>query len=614
MDPSGRNVTKIMNMLKNFISALLLAVSLFQLDLAAQSDERMRAILYLTGTDSEEELDEQEVERFAVLASHPLEINLASRSRMASSGLMSQYQVASLIDYRSRNGDVLSVSELAAVEGFGDEYAEALKPFISFVSNALPGQIEYGGKRLANEVLARSAVKGDAFNYGAKYRMNYSGTFEFASAARTKYSDKEQFPPSAWSMNMTYYGRRRLGKVIVGDFNARFGQGLTLWSGMSMSGLSTSSSFSRRPSGLSPSWSWSGIGSHRGVAADFTAGRLILSTFVSFPGLRPWCESGKPAEISLMAGANITRYSRYGQLSLTGYGLTGPMNMPMKPKGGKLSGDFRYSWRGVDYFGELAWDFAGKCPGALLGAVFPLGGDWKLSSVVHSYSADFNSDYTGGVRGWTKTSDEHGAAVGMEKSGAFLTADFAVKDGERSRRQVRVLFRLPLQLTNNAVLSVRVTERYRPYEEVLKYRTGARCDLDWSSSGLSARYGPSDRPAWKVRGRIEGLLCRSLSGLSYLEGGRKTDKFSAYVRGTIFIVDNWDDRIYSYERDAPGNFTVPAYYGRGWSLSAVSGCKFRFGRGAALKLYFRASTIVYSFMKEQKPSASEAKIQAVMTF
>ena len=603
-----------MNMLKNFISALLLAVSLFQLDLAAQSDERMRAILYLTGTDSEEELDEQEVERFAALASRPLEINLASRSRMLSSGLMNQYQVASLMDYRSRNGDVLSVSELAAVDGFGDEYADALRTFVSFVSTVLPGQTPLRGNRLTHEVLARSAAKGEAINYGGKYRMNYGGTFEFSSAVRTKYSDKELFPPSAWSMNMTYYGKMRLGKVIIGDFNARFGQGLTLWSGMSMSGLSTSSSFSRRPSGLSPSWSWSGIGSHRGVAADFTSGRMVFSTFVSFPGLRSWCESGKPAEISLMAGANATRYSRYGQFSLTGYCLTGPMNMSVKPQTGKLSGDFRYSWRGVDYFGEVAWDFAGKSPGTVLGAVFPLGGEWRLSSAVHSYSSDFGPDYTGGIRGWTKTSDEHGVAIGLERAVAFLTADLAVKDRDRSQRQVRVLFKLPLQLTETSVLSVRIMERFRPYDEILKYRTGARCDLDWSSSGLSARYGPSDKPAWKVRGRIEGLLCRSLAGLTYLEGGRKTDRFSAYLRGTIFIVDNWDDRIYSYERDAPGNFTVPAYYGRGWSLSAVSGCKFRFGRGTALKLHFRASTIVYSFMKEQKPSASEAKIQAVMTF
>lgn len=603
-----------MNILKNFTAALLLAVPLFQADLTAQSDNLMKAILYLSGADSEEELDGQEVERFAMLASRPLEINLASRSRMVSSGLMSQYQVASLMDYRSRDGDVLSVSELAAVDGFGEEYANALKPFISFASKALPGQTESGSKRLTHEALARSAVKGEAFNYGAKYRMNYGETFEFSSAARTKYSDKDQFPPSAWSMNMTYYGKRRLGKVIIGDFNARFGQGLTLWSGMSMSGLSTSSSFSRRPSGLSPSWSWSGIGSHRGVAADLTAGRMVFSTFVSLPGLRSWCESGKPAEISLMTGANVTRYSRNGQFSITGYCLTGPMNMSAEPQGGKLSGDFRYSWRGVDYFGELAWDFAGESPGAVLGVVFPLGGDWKLSSAVHSYSSDFCSDYSGGMRSWTKTSDEHGVAIGLEKSGAFLTADLAVKDGDRSKRQVRVLFKLPLQLTGTSVLSIRITERFRPYEEILKYRTGARCDLDWSSSGLSARYGPADKPAWKIRGRIEGLLCRSLAGLTYLEGGRKTDRFSAYLRGTIFIADNWDDRIYSYERDAPGNFTVPAYYGRGWSLSAVAGCKFRFGEGKALKLYFRASAVAYSFMKEPKPSVTEAKIQAVMAF
>ncbi len=602
-----------MNALKNFTAALL-ALALLPMNMTAQSDERMRAVLYLTGADSEEELDEQEVERFAVLASRPLEINLASISRIVSSGLMSRYQAASLMDYRSRNGDVLSVAELATVDGFGEEYANALSPFISFASKTLPGQTESGAGRLSYEALARAAVKGDAFNYGLKYRMNYGETFELSSAARTKYSDKEQFPPSAWSLNMTYYGRRRLGKFIVGDFNARFGQGLTLWSGMSLSDLSSSSSYSRRPTGLSPSRSWSGTGSHRGVAADFTAGRAVFSTFVSLPGLRSRCEGGKPAEISLMVGANLTRYSRSGQFSLTGYCLSEPVKMSVRPQAGKLSGDFRYSLRGMDFFGEAAWDFAGKCPGAVLGAVFSIGGDWKLSSAVHSYTSDFSSDYTGGIRSWTKTSDERGAAIGLEMSGAFLTADLAVKDGDRSKRQTRLIFKLPLQLTPNSVLSVKITERFRPYEEILKFRTGARCDLEWSSSGLSARYGPSDNPAWKVRGRIEGLLCRSLSGLGYLEAGRKTDRFSAYLRGTIFIVDHWDDRIYSYERDAPGNFTVPAYYGRGWSLSAVSGCKFRLGGVRHLKLYFRASTVAYSFTKEPKPSVSEGKIQAVMTF
>ncbi len=602
--------------MKNFIVALCVLLSLpAHVAASVRSDDRMRAILYLCGADSEEELDEQEVQRFSAFLSHPLEINLASGSRIASSGLMSQYQVASLLDYRSRNGDVLSVSELALIDGFGNDFADALKPFVSFVSVSLPGAVATDSNRVSQEALTRVAAKGDAFSYGARYRMGCGDNFEFSSSAGTKYSDKDLFPPSSWSVNMTLYGRRRPGKVMVGDFNTRFGQGLVLWSGMSLSGLTVSSSFYRRPTGLSPSRSWSGIGSHRGVAADFVTGRTVLTAFVSFPGLRRWCESGKEAEISLMAGANITRHSRNGQFSLTGYGLTSPMNARTSLSGGKVSGDFRYSWRGVDFFGEAAWDFSGKCPGVVLGCVAALGDEWKLSSAAHCYSSGFSSEQTGGIRSWTKTSDEYGLAFGVERSGAFVSLDLAARCSERSVRQARINLTFPFQMTDRLVTTVRITERVRPYEPVLKYRTGARLDMDWSSAGLSARYGPSDKPSWRLRTRAEGLLCRSLAGLAYLDGGRKTDGYSVWMRGTVFIVDNWDDRIYSYERDAPGNFTVPAYYGRGWSLSAFAGCKIRLGKRTykALKLYLRASYIGYSFMERPKPSVSEVKVQAVMT-
>ena len=604
-----------MNIMKNF-TALLVALAIVGFGLNAQNDGRMNAVLFLSGAGSEEELDEQEVERYSSFLSNPLEINFATRSRMLSSGLMSQYQVASLLDYISRFGDVLSVSELATVDGFGEDYANALSPFVSFRSKSLPGQTDRSQGILRQEALARSALKGDDVNYGAKYRLTYGEMLAFSAAARTKYSDKEQFPPSAWSMNMTYYGRKGLGKVIVGDFNTRFGQGLTLWSGMSLSSLPTVSSFSKRPSGLSPSWSWSGVGGHRGVAADFTKGRAVVSAFASFPGLRQWCEGGKPPEISLMTGANLTYFARDGQFSLTGECLSDPLADGLRIRGGKLSGDFRWSRRGVDYFGEAAYDFAGDCLALILGSVIPLGGDWKLAAAVHGYPSGFDSDFTGGLRGWTKTSDEYGLVLGLERAGASLSADFAVKDSERDRRQVRANLKVPLQLTGTSVLSFRLTERFRPFEPVLRFRTGARCDLDWSSSGLSARYGASDKPAWKLRARAEGLLCRSLAGLGYIEGGRKADGFSAYLRGTIFIVDNWDDRIYSYERDAPGNFTVPAYYGRGWSLAAVAGKKIAFGgkRFSSLKIYLRLSATGYSFMKEPNPTVSEGKVQAVMSF
>ena len=83
----------------------------------------------------------------------------------------------------------------------------------------------------------------------------------------------------------------------------------------------------------------------------------------------------------------------------------------------------------------------------------------------------------------------------------------------------------------------------------------------------------------------------------------------------MFRIDNWDDRIYSYERDAPGNFNVPAYYGRGYSLSAVASSKFVLGRTPfrSMKLYFRAGAVGYPFMDEPKPSRTEVKLQAVFS-
>ena len=43
-------------------------------------------------------------------------------------------------------------------------------------------------------------------------------------------------------------------------------------------------------------------------------------------------------------------------------------------------------------------------------------------------------------------------------------------------------------------------------------------------------------------------------------------------------MQEWSARIYCYERDAPGTFSVPAYNGRGVAVSAVGSCKLRLGR------------------------------------
>jgi hypothetical protein len=596
--------------MKNFKhAAFLLAVPLVMtcvpVPVPAQTDGQIGAMVTLAGASSEEELDEQEVERYLHFLSHPLEINLAGTSRLLSSGLLSRYQVASLEDYRSRCGDVLSFTELAGVEGFGQEYVSVLKPFISLRSMEPPGKIPEEKNRFSQDVLARIANRGKDFNYGLKYKASFGEMAELSLAGRTTYSDTRQFPPSSWSANAVIYGYRRTWKVVAGDYNLRFGQGLALWSGLSLSGFSSSSSFYRRPTGLSPSCSWSGNGTHRGVAADFQAGRFVFTTFLSLPGLREVCE-GKSRSVGVIPGVNAGYYGANGQVSLTAFGGKG---------NGGLSGDFRLNWKGTDAFGEVAADLAAGHVSGVLGTVIPLGGNWKLSSLVRYYPTGSKSDYSGGVRSWGKSAGERGAAIGLERYGIQGTVDYAMKETDRKQRQLKLFAKVPVQLSPETVVTVRMTGRIRPHEDYLKYRTGARIDLDWSSAGLSAKYGEGDGDAWKGRLRIEGLLFRSLAGLAYVEGGRKTGRYSMYLRGTMFFVDNWDDRICSYERDAPGNFTVPAYYGRGFSVSAVGGSRFRFGdrKTKTLKVFFRVASTRYPFMKEPKPARTEAKLQVMAT-
>ena len=85
---------------------VLLLMLLAAAPAAAQTDEVVRAALYLTGADSPEELDDRLVDELESFRNRPLPLNRASRARLLDSGLLTPYQVAALAEYRSLSGDV----------------------------------------------------------------------------------------------------------------------------------------------------------------------------------------------------------------------------------------------------------------------------------------------------------------------------------------------------------------------------------------------------------------------------------------------------------------------------------------------------------------------------
>ena len=217
----------------------------------SQSVEEMEKILLFYGVSSAEELDSYEVEHLGAYLSRPLEVNLVSPATLSASGLMTPYQVASLTDYRKRHGDVMSFEELTSVDGFGKAVVEKIRPFIDLSGRDISAYDERNDFQGSVDVKTGWKSSGEP-TYGMKFKLKAARQFS-AGGAFSRTSQAAGLLPDAFSGYVSYDFRKIPGKLVVGDFNARFGQGLALWNGMSLSGLSSPSSFLKRTSGISVS-------------------------------------------------------------------------------------------------------------------------------------------------------------------------------------------------------------------------------------------------------------------------------------------------------------------------------------------------------------------------
>lgn len=214
------------NDMRRLVSIFIFAI--YSLSSVAQDMTDMEKISKLKGEDSPENLDPYDVEKLEEMLEHPLKLNSMSVSRLKESGLFTHYQAVSFVDYRSRHGDVLSFVELAAVDGFGQDFAERIAPFVSLESHSLPGQAGNRGE-VFHKMTARTAAKASAgegsWNYGIKYNIEV-GEYLSGGLSMSRPYDADDLLPESLSGHMRMDFKRACGKVILGDFNARFGQGL----------------------------------------------------------------------------------------------------------------------------------------------------------------------------------------------------------------------------------------------------------------------------------------------------------------------------------------------------------------------------------------------------
>ena len=252
---------------------------------------------------------------------------------------------------------------------------------------------------------------------------------------------------------------------------------------------------------------------------------------------------------------------------------------------------------GINIFGEVAYDWVYRHAAALVGCDFRAGEWLRMASLLkYSPSISFTNEYISAISG------EYMIGRWKNNSGHFSTEflyhpESKSKDGRRCV-QVKLKADWGFMPAESIKLNIKLSERLRTWGR--ESRTDVRLDAAYLSRYVNLSL------------RLNALKCVGVGLLGYVEGQYKADKLSSYLRMGIFRVDNWDDRIYVYERDAPGSFNVPAYYGRGlWSAWYLSWRYSSWGQ-----ICVRASYIDYLFMdnKKRKPSRAELKIQFMFKF
>ena len=693
-----------------FLLSLILAMQIQRQQLSRFED----AVLLLCGAGTLEELSEDEWERYRYLADHPLDLNACTRSAMLSSGLFSPFQAASLLDRRMRDGDILSYTELGYTDGFTPELARALSHFVVLRSRNPPGKPSVpqlhaslllrtscsgsssvpaaraalqtaaahstsganstaSGKNPSVATSSTASGKNDPFSgsaaFGIKTAISLEGRLDAFWSARKSYSDRT-FGPG--TISLAIYGKSIPGRILLGDYSARFGQGLLLWSGFSIAGFSSVQSFRRNASGLSASSSFTRT--LHGIGLDLALGRSTISAVWSTPvqstnprllalnynhifrtsstGATLLADPGRLYAASIDFRAGLPRLSLSGEFAFEL--LPAPASAALAPAPASVAASAAVPSLAAPAVAASATASAALVtapaavpslaapavaasasvapvsaasatpqpdspaaifvPAGLLSAVWTPSYGTRLAILARYYPQNWSQLAASPPSAFSTAKDEFGSAFLFQSARYTLSLDLARRLSE-ANWQYRLLAssNLPFRLG-------------LPGRTQRKVNSSTGIDGTISVRSLS-RFRPSQSLPFrqdlrcdlklelnrlKLNTRCNLLWCRNFAMLGYIEPGFSDQSFSLWFRLTGYSVPSWDDRISTWERDIPGSFTVPARYGKGLALSCTSSLTIQRKR-LRHRLNARLSYDVYS-RKETLTRKPELKLQYRMDF
>jgi hypothetical protein len=227
-----------------------------------------------------------------------LKINFADRSVLLQSGLFSNTEVDSILNYRNRYGFFYSIEELQAIEVISISRLEILKSILSF---ELPTSFKdiANFKKMDGRIVARMAIpfsknnssedenyNGNNFREAIGLKLNLNEKINFVFNAEKDAGELFQFTKKVKgfdynSAHLTLKNIRRFNKIVLGDYQIQLGQGLAIWQGMSLGKTSDIVTIRKQEAGIKDYNGMSEFGFFRGVAIEYKIKKVKLSNWIS---------------------------------------------------------------------------------------------------------------------------------------------------------------------------------------------------------------------------------------------------------------------------------------------------------------------------------------------
>lgn len=640
-------------MLKNL--RILLFLILFQNKAIAQikNTEQLKDIIEKYIENNESTLDFLDLyDQIDFYVQNPININKASQNDLLKMPLITPQKANAVLQHIKQYGPLKHIVELQLIEGFDASFIEIFKNFVKLKStNFNYKQAEFW--KTDNEIILFSSrklelAKGYTINDSNKNKfqgspisssMRYKGKIGnfLTIGINTEKDDGETLKNGFLSGFAMLKGLGRIKSIIIGDFQASFGQGLTFGSGLAFgkspnvlgsvrfqNGIRISRSFNEnqflRGVGLQTSliknmeltvfYSKNNIDAS--VKTDSLGFASEFTSLINIGNYRNQTELSKRNQVqSTIVGANVSYSIKNLKLGTTAVRTQYDKILNIQEKDvykaffnkektlENIGVNYHYYLKNTLFYGEFSSNKNLKTLSSINGVIVSLDKNLELSLIHRNYKKEYNVSFSNAFAESSVPQNEKAVYAGMSwspfknyKINAYL--DYYQFDWLKF--QVAAPSR-----GKDALIELQYQKR-KKYQWYLRYRHEEKeRNLSESNSIMGIVFHTREILRYNIEFKVSDFvsLQNRIEMVKFsIQNGKTTNGFLIFQdfnvqvspkikligRYQYFDTEDFNSRVYAFEKDVLYTFSVPAFQNRGTRFYLMS--KIKLNKFSALWLRY----------------------------